>query len=251
VTGRIVSLEPDEHVAVQSLLPWYVTGRLDAAEAAQVDAHLPHCEACRAELAAERQWQRLQPAAVAQVDVEAGWSAMLERLGHTEDEHEAVRERARGIDPARGARGRLRAPRGWTSAGPLLRWGWTAPSLLAAGLLVAFGLQPGMTDDVRRGTATGTVTATAGPDAAAPAYRALAAPASPTAAALVRFRAGATEAEVRAALRRCEARVVDGPTATDAWVVALPRDHYAQALAALRAQPAVTLAEALEAEGSR
>lgn len=243
MTGRIVSLDPDAHVAVQSLLPWYVTGRLDAAEAAQVDAHLPHCEACRAELAAERQWQRLQPAAVAQVDVEAGWSAMRERLGRIEDEQEAVRDLPRGV------RRLARSPRGWSSAGPLLRWGWTAPTLLAAGLLAAFGLHPGMLEDSARGA--GTVTAMAGPDAAAPAYRALASPASPTAAALVRFRAGATEADVRAALRVSEARVVDGPTATDGWVVALPREHYAQALATLRAQPAVTLAEALEAEGGR
>lgn len=251
MTGRVVPLEPDPHVAVQALLPWYVTGRLSPAETAHVDAHLPECAACRAELAAERQWQRLQPASVAQVDVEAGWSAMRARLGQGEpranldDAGTAAPSRAR---PARAfARHR---PAGWSSAGLLLRWGWTLPTAAAAALALALGLHSAFTDAPGRGTVVAQAVPTPSPDAS-PAYRALAAPGAPTGAALVRFRDDATLSDVRAVLQRCEARIVDGPTAGAAFVVALPREHYVAALAALRRERAVTLAEALEPEGAR
>ena len=32
MSGQILRLEPDPHVAVQRLLPWYLTGRLETAE---------------------------------------------------------------------------------------------------------------------------------------------------------------------------------------------------------------------------
>ena len=62
----------------------------------------------------------------------------------------------------------------------------------------------------------------------------------------MRFRADATEAQIRASLNTSGARLVDGPTVTDAYVVRLPREHYESALAALRQQPAVALVEALQ-----
>ena len=249
MSGRVVSLEPDPHVAVQSLLPWYLTGRLEAAEAAQVEAHLPGCADCRAELAAERQWQRLQVAAVAQVDVEEGWAAMRTRLGQGEDGDASARPSARalanghprgaraahearaGARAAHEARPGARGPAGWSGAGPLLRWGWTAPTALAAALLAGVALRPATPE--------------------APAYRALAAPAPTVGAALVRFSPDATEAQIRAALQRCEGRLVDGPTVSAAWVVNLPRERYAQSLALLRLQPGVALAEGLEVEAPR
>src|ERR1700712_242171 len=81
MSGQIVHLEPDPHVAVQRLLPWYLTGRLETAEHDAVEAHLAACPECRAELETERQWQLLQPGHGAQVDVEDGWARMRARLG--------------------------------------------------------------------------------------------------------------------------------------------------------------------------
>lgn len=234
MTGNIVPLDPDPHAAVQALLPWYATGRLDPAEAAIVEAHLPGCPACRAELAAERAWPHLLPVTGAQVDVEAGWAAMRARLAGQTGDDEASLPGAPHPAPWRSR------PRGWASAGPLLRWGWAAPTAVAALLLAMPGWRPGAGE----GVAPVATPATA--PAAPPAWRALGAPAGETAMALVRFREGASEAQVREALHLADARVVDGPTATDAWVVALPREHYAQALGVLRSQPAVALAEALE-----
>ncbi len=236
MTGRVVPLEPDPHVAVQALLPWYVTGRLAPAEAAQLDAHLPGCAECRAELAAERQWQGLQVAAVAQVDVEEGWAAMRARLAEPHP-GDRVPPSARPA-PLRAVGDRGRRPAGWSSAGPLLRWGWTIPTALAAVLLAGVSL--------REPAAPGSLVAAATPD-----YHALASAAPVVGQAVVRFRPDATEAQVRAALQRCEGRLVDGPTVSAAWVVSLPREHYAQALALLRQQPGVALVEALEVEAPR
>ena len=77
MSGQIVHLESDPHVAVLKLLPWYLTGRLDNVETAQVDEHLANCVDCRAELETERQWQLMQPGHGAQVDVEEGWALSL------------------------------------------------------------------------------------------------------------------------------------------------------------------------------
>ena len=77
-------------------------------------------------------------------------------------------------------------------------------------------------------------------------YHVLAAPAETGATAVVRFRPDATEAQIRQGLKDSGARLVDGPTVSDAYVVRLPREHYAAALDKLRKEPGVALVEALE-----
>jgi Putative zinc-finger len=44
----------EDHRQTQALLPWYVTGQLEAEQIRRIEAHLEACDACRAELAAER-----------------------------------------------------------------------------------------------------------------------------------------------------------------------------------------------------
>lgn len=53
--ANVVWLRDNLHRQAQSVLPWYVTGRLDAAERAAVDEHLANCAACREDLQAERE----------------------------------------------------------------------------------------------------------------------------------------------------------------------------------------------------
>ena len=114
--------------------------------------------------------------------------------------------------------------RGWRR--PPVRL-WAAPALLSAALLVAIGL-------------------TLHPAPLVGDYRALSAGTETGATAVVRFRPDATEAQIRRSLKDSDARLVDGPTVSDAYVVRLPREHYAVALDKLRRQPAVALVEALE-----
>ncbi|MEO8813228.1 MAG: zf-HC2 domain-containing protein [Caulobacteraceae bacterium] len=68
---------------------------------------------------------------------------------------------------------------------------------------------------------------------------------------VVIFRPRAREADLRAALRAGDARVVDGPTAADAWVLRVPAGERAAALGRLRGQAAVALAEPIDSGDGR
>ena len=224
MSGQIVHLEPDPHAAVQQLLPWYLTGRLEASERMQVEDHLASCPECRAELETERSWQLLQPGQGAQVDVEQGWASMRTLLGG-EGPRPPFSDSARRIDDEmprpRGRRGTLPGFFGRAGAGRV----WAAPALLSVALVVALG-----------------VTLSPRP----PVYHTLSAAPTQGATAVVRFLPDATERQIRASLNASGARLVDGPTVTDAYVVSLPRDRYTEALAKLRREPGVALVEALE-----
>ena len=74
--------------------------------------------------------------------------------------------------------------------------------------------------------------------------RALAGPTETSATTVARFRPDATEAQIRQSLKDSGARLVDGPTVSDAYVVRLPREHYAAALDKLRKAPGVALESA-------
>ena len=81
-------------------------------------------------------------------------------------------------------------------------------------------------------------------------YRTLGTDGCTTANALVVFRPDATESDIRQALRAADARIVGGPTVTDAWLLRLA-DPDAASLARLRAAPAVARVESLEREPTR
>ena len=56
----------------------------------------------------------------------------------------------------------------------------------------------------------------------------------------------ARDVDLRAALTKAGARVVDGPTATGAYVVRIAPDRGGQAIDGLRATPQVVLAEPID-----
>lgn len=205
-------MDTDEHRRAQDLLPWYATGRLDAAEHEEVRAHLETCADCQAALRTE---QRLE-AEVARLplDVERGWARMRERL-------EA------DVQPNWPAR-RIRLPRapvGW------LGWG------VAAALAVTVGVTAG---------------ASWLPSTPPAGYHALGE--TPRAAApgniVVVFLPDTTERQMREALKASEARLTDGPTAANGYVLRVPAARREAALATLRAQPAVVVAEPIDTAGA-
>lgn len=213
---NVVPLDPDGHGAVQSLLPWYLTGRLAADEQAQVQAHLAGCPRCRAELALERQLQASLAAVESGRDVERDLAAMLGRLPEGVLEH--------------GSRGPVRPsprPAAWRwPAWRALAWRWAGGGLALAGVLaVVLPLSSSWTpagDAPYRGLGSSSVAANA----------------------VVKFSAQATEAQIGAALRASGARLVGGPTTTQTYLLALPAAD-APTLARLRDMPGVTLAESL------
>ena len=67
--------------------------------------------------------------------------------------------------------------------------------------------------------------------------------------AIVLFAPDTAERDLRAALEQAGARLVDGPTASGAYIVRLPDNRRAEALEGLRARPQVVLAEPIDAAG--
>lgn len=74
----IIPIHGDRHLKTQKLLPWYVTGQLDAGERGDLEAHLADCVECRAGLLLERQLD----AAVANlpIDAERGWQKIRTQI---------------------------------------------------------------------------------------------------------------------------------------------------------------------------
>lgn len=233
MTVNVVPLAGDGHHSVQALLPWFVRGQLAADEAATVEAHLANCAACRAELALERRMAEVLADADADdaadpVAVEHGLARLHARIARD------------GPAPAAAATAAPARPRAGPRPSRLRRWTWRWPAAWTPWLLGAqFAAIGGL---------VALLVLPPQPTAADRGYRTLAAPGHAAAGnAVVRFRPQATERDIRLALQAAGARLVDGPTSTDAYLLSVPGDRPQQALATLRAQPAVLLAESLDA----
>jgi len=207
--AEIIRLRGSLHEQAQQLLPWYVNGTLEPDDRAMVEAHLAECVECRADLAAEQVLAR--DVAALPLDVEHAWSMLSERI----DAEGPPRRLAEPVPFLR-----RKVAMGWALGGPL-----------AAAAAVAFAVMvvPGA------------------PSPAGETYRALgSAPTAQPGNALVMFRPDARDVDLRSALTKAGARVVDGPTATGAYVVRIAPAGRAQALDRLRATPQVALAEPID-----
>ena len=217
--GRIIRFDPDRHRETQTLLPWYVTGQLEEEPRARLETHLRDCAECQAELRLER---RLA-GAVAELPFEADhrWSELSRRI--------AAAAEPRG--PLARARRALAAPG---------RLGWAVAAQVAA---VVAGL--GLVLPLARAPASRPA-----PAAAPAAYHALGAPTPrPGGDVIVMFRPDARSAELTRALRESGARLVDGPTAADAYLLDVPLAERDAALGRLRADSTISLAEPVDPPG--
>ena len=207
--ARIIRLHDDEsHWELQRLLPWYVTGRLDPAEQARVEAHLAGCEECQEEVRFERTLAKTVKDLP--LDAEVGWRRLERRL-------KAEPQQATGIASSR----IVRAGAQWGG------WAMAACALIAVGVTVAPRLQRQPADN--------------------PQYHALGAPHSVSPGNMVViFRPETPERDIRAALTGIGARIVDGPTGADAYVLLVPAAKRAGALAQLRAGHNIVLAEPVD-----
>ena len=203
--ARIIRLHDENHWELQRLLPWYVTGRLDPAEHARVEAHLAGCEECQEEVRFER--TLAETVKDLPLDAEVGWRRLERRL---------KAEPPRGGGLARS--GAVRAGALWGG------WAVAACALVAVGVTVLPRLQQ-----------------------PAAAYHVLGAAHSVTPGNMVViFRPETPERAIRAALTGVGARIVDGPTGADAYVLQVPAAQRAGALAKLRSGPNIVLAEPVD-----
>lgn len=213
MSGRVLHFESPAHREIDALLPWYVNGTLTDDEHRRVEAHLSECVRCQR----ERDWLYELRSAVAEpaASVEGCADASLARL----------RER---LDAGIGRR-LLRSLRdvreGWRRSPAWTRWALAAQLALCVGLAGALVL----------------------PRAPA-AYHTLGSGStaqSAEARLVVMFEPSMAETRLRALVQGNGARIVDGPTATGAYVLAVPRTRAVQVLAALRHEHDVQMVERL------
>jgi anti-sigma factor RsiW len=201
------SIERPHHEA-EELLPWYAVGQLNAEERLVVEEHLSACADCRTQLTIER--RLIQEFRGLEPQIEAGWARLRARI-------EPPRRRC---DP----RTRVAASV-WTFVKQ------PAFAALAAAQFAFLVLGAGLLLWLSR-----------------PTYHTLGSPSPAPAAAdvIVMFRADATVEDIKSTLRAANASIVDGPTAADAYLLHVPQRQRNAALARLRADDDVQMAEPID-----
>jgi hypothetical protein len=215
--GKIVTLSGAQHLETQSLLPWYVSRRLDASDCARVEAHLVECPECRADLATER--RLVAEWATMPIETEASWLRLRERVVRDDADRAgaATVSRLNGIVRHAVTRGQS-----WFAG---LGWVLAAAQGVA---LVAIGISLRTTTP------------------ASPYHTLGSAQAPSTGNVLVIFNADTRERLFRDVLEANHARVVDGPTASGVYVLHVPADERAAILNRMRARPEVELAQPID-----
>jgi anti-sigma factor RsiW len=210
MTGQIIQMPSDDHRDIQALLPWFVTGELEALERDRVQTHVEHCAECRAELASEsllaREMAQL-PAAFAAAEVEHGWKVL-----------------SRSLEGERPAPAHTSGWFSWLKSGPWLPWAVAAQFclLMLMGAVLWWDGSPRI-------------------------YHALgsAAPAA-DANVVVIFRPETPEHELRNLLKSSGARLVGGPTASDAYLLHVTPAARAAVVARLRQEREIVLVEPID-----
>ena len=199
----------DAHEQTQALLPWHVTGTLTPPEKTLVTAHLAECAECRAGLVTETALR--DHVAGLEVGVEDRWAVLRERI-------EVGRA---GPRVARLSAFRRPVALGWMLAGH---------AAVAACAVLAFMTVP-----------------RAAPE---PSYKLLGAPAEAASGnVILLFGPDTTEQQLRDTLEAARGRIVDGPTASGAFVIRVPDAERTAALERLRALRHVALAEPISGGG--
>ena len=222
MSGRILRLGSNEHDIVQLLLPWADGDHLSDAEAARVAAHLSGCARCQADMAWQRRLRDAAAGTESSLDVppaadavDRGWAALRGRI-----DADAATGRSKPLLPVR------HTPPWWSG------WRW----IVALQSTVIVGLAALVVVMLPR-------------DAA---YRALGSPGrAGDASIVVVFRPEASEQQIRQALRDSDARLVDGPTVTGAYLLSAAPAQHAAAIERLRHEGAVLRVESLEAGPAR
>jgi hypothetical protein len=204
-----VPIRPDDdaHAQAEELLPWYSTGQLDDKDRALVEKHLASCVACQRQLRFDE--KMVDEFQSLDPQVESGWSRLRGRIA--EDDRRISR-----VPPA------------FSGAWRLLRQ--PAVATLAAAQLAFVVIAGGVFLTLSR-----------------PNYETLGSAVQPAAGnVIVIFRADATQKDILDALRASGAALVGGPTSADAYLLRVPAERRAAALASLQADDDVQLAQPID-----
>lgn len=213
MSGRVLSFEAGVHKVVDALLPWYVNGTLSPEERDYVHQHVGECAQCRQEI----EWLRELHSACAAAQSTPAGSLALRNLRRRLDEP----------PPERGVWSRLRRALENSTRGA--RWA-TAALVIVLVASVSWALRDGESPALYRTLSASDVMPRNG-------------------SLIVVFDPATTEAELRRILREADARLVDGPTRANAYVLDVPIERRDVALRALRSERSVLLVERLTQEG--
>ncbi len=219
MSARIVTLDTT-HKTVQELLPWFVTETLEGEQLSMVQEHIRGCAQCQSDIAWQRKFQTVYLPSDATPDMDKAFAHLSARLDMPSNT----------LHPARkpGVLAKIQS----LFSREHMHW---MPWALAAQCAIIFGF----------------VFQLVSPSAVAPAYHVLGASNAGGGNIVVMFRPEAREADLRRILHASDARVVDGPTVTDAYLLSVPDASLAQAVKQLRSDPAVMLVEPLSPGGVR
>jgi len=206
--GRILPFTNDPHRETRDLMPWLITGRLEPDEQTRVEAHLAACEECSRELAAER--SLASEVAELPIATGIGWAAMRDRL-------DTAARQAKFVPVAQPLRRRFTM----RQIGTVLA---AQAALLAAAVTITLRVEAPM----------------------APYHALGAAPAIAGGNAIIIFRPDARAETITRLLKDNGARLVDGPTPANAYVLHIADARRARTLDQLRADSSVVLAEPLD-----
>lgn len=216
----IIRLHTDAHHEAQELLPWFVLGTLNAEETALVQEHVRTCSQCQTEVEQQRKLQAVPPAPPHldfEPDVNRAFARLKPQLAALQQEKNAPRLEDR-LENLRQVARQWWMP--WVIA--------AQTAALACLCIVLMQKQPGPVQ-----------------------YVALGAHIDDKSNVVVMFKPQTTEAELRRILQGADARVVDGPTVTGAYLLHVGDAERTNALANLRHDPAVAMAESLGAGGKQ
>ena len=206
--GRILPFTNDPHRETRDLMPWLITGRLEPEEQTRIEAHLASCEECSRELAAER--NLASEVAELPIATGIGWAAMRDRL-------DTAARQAKFVPVAQPFRRRFTM----RQIGTVLA---AQAALLAAAVTITLRVEAPI----------------------APYHALGAAPAAAGGNAIIIFRPDARAETITRLLKDSGARLVDGPTAANAYVLHIADAQRTQTLGRMRADAAVVLAEPLD-----
>ena len=217
VTGRVLQFDPAAHKVADVLLPWLVNGTLEGDELAFVQQHVAVCARCQREV----EWLReFHEACVAgEAEPNASTSAAFRSLRRKLE----ARPKKPRILPGFN---RWRIGSSWT------RWVIAAQLAVIAilgGVVIVGGDSPAVYRTLGSGSASAVTTGSL----------------------VVVFDPATTEADLRRMLRDIGARLIDGPTRTNAYVLEVPETRREQAVRVLRNERAVVLVESLGPKANR
>lgn len=204
---ELIRPEADGHAQAEELLPWYATGQLDDADRALVERHLATCADCRDQLRFEH--RMIEEFQASDPEIDDGWTRLRSRI-NSDSPWQPPR-----IGALRGAWSLLKRP---------------AVATLAAAQLAFVVLAGGAFLSLSK-----------------PEYRALSSSTPPAVGnVIIIFRSDATQEDILDALRASGASLVGGPTSADAYLLRVPANRRAAAVARLQADDDVQMAQPID-----